>query len=933
MLSIRNIKIKNRLLLIFAAFIVPLSVLFYFMYDSTSEDIRAAELELSGNDLEGAMAKLYIGILDSRNTQQERVQGKGLDGPEGIKEVEESFLNVNKLFGDTQIVYDQHAEELLFTDKGLKEHNRDGMTLQNIKSKWMALVPMVRNSETDPKTEAYDDILTDLRTMITHLGDTSGLVLDPRLDSHYLMETTIDSLPQALMRLGRIHRVGAEVVMLNDYSQAQRMDMAGMTRNLRKIDQNDIRFNLESAMSENKRSQEFSESLQNNIPPALAAYDAQVGKLADVLDKMILGDKVSFAEFMGTFDATETNLKNILYTTMNEMDIVIAKRIVDLKSEQRHIIIVCFIFIALSIWLCRYLSKSISAPVYHIKTTLQKLAGGELNLEIEETQHLDEIGEMARAASELKIVSVEALMTKFAVDSVDSSVMIANSKNIVTYVNASLLKLFKMNEAGIRKSMPNFNADNLIGRQIDLFDPEGTSLRRDEILSNSTNSNQMMIDIGDRKFNLTISPIFSPHDKRRLGTAIEWRDMTQELAIQSEIESIVARASAGDLSARADLDGREGFFRSISEGLNNLLDGVSSATNDIIRMLSALADGNLNERITTDYQGAFGQLKNDANATAEKLSQIVVQIQNASELISQAASEISDGSTDLSERTEQQASSLEETAASMHAVSSTVKDNAQSAGEANKLAQEASQIADDGGAVVGNAVKAMSDIETASRKISDIIGVIDEIAFQTNLLALNAAVEAARAGDAGKGFAVVATEVRSLAQRSSQASKEIKELISDSNNMVKNGVDMVNKAGGSLHEIVTSIKRVAELVAGIATASRQQSGSLSEINSAVSQMDEMTQKNAALVEQSAAAAKSMEEQSRDLIDLITFFNFDGQDFDFIAPSPQLTHTPTKISARMAPEKRSSSKKSAGSAKKLSKILAKNVRAGDDWEEF
>jgi methyl-accepting chemotaxis protein len=287
--------------------------------------------------------------------------------------------------------------------------------------------------------------------------------------------------------------------------------------------------------------------------------------------------------------------------------------------------------------------------------------------------------------------------------------------------------------------------------------------------------------------------------------------------------------------------------------------------------LKNLADGDLTFRLTDGFSQAYKQIKDDYNAAMERLQATIQAIASAAREVAGASAEISGGTTDLSQRTEEQAASLEETSASMEEISSTVKKNAENAQQANQTAAGTREVADRSGAVVKEAVNAMARIAESSGKISDIISVIDEIARQTNLLALNAAVEAARAGEAGRGFAVVASEVRSLAQRSSQAAKDIKDLITNSSGQVQEGVDLVNKAGGSLSEIVDSIKRVAEIVSDIAAASSEQSTGLEQINTAIAQMDNVTQQNSALVEQNAAAAKTLEQQSGAMDEQVSFF--------------------------------------------------------------
>jgi methyl-accepting chemotaxis protein len=291
--------------------------------------------------------------------------------------------------------------------------------------------------------------------------------------------------------------------------------------------------------------------------------------------------------------------------------------------------------------------------------------------------------------------------------------------------------------------------------------------------------------------------------------------------------------------------------------------------------LAKVADGDLTVRLDDGFTAGYQRIKDDFNLTIEKLQETIAGIAGSTSEVANAAAEISTSTTDLSQRTEEQAASLEQTSASMEQISATVKQNADNARQANEFAAGTRAAADRGGAVVAQAVEAMSRIAESSHKISDIIGVIDEIARQTNLLALNAAVEAARAGDAGRGFAVVASEVRSLAQRSAQAAKDINNLITHSSGRVQEGVDLVNRAGGSLGEIVESIKRVADIVADIANASVEQATGLEQINKALTQMDEVTQQNSALVEQNAATAKTLETQSSAVTERLSSFRFEA----------------------------------------------------------
>ncbi len=345
--------------------------------------------------------------------------------------------------------------------------------------------------------------------------------------------------------------------------------------------------------------------------------------------------------------------------------------------------------------------------------------------------------------------------------------------------------------------------------------------------------------------------------------------------LQEGVGSVVDAAIQGDLSRRVTARFDDPIMRSLGNGVSNLAETVDKGLAETRSVLEALSAGDLTRRVQGQYQGAFDELKSHVNMTADRLTEIVTEIQTATGEVKNAAAEITSSSMDLSSRTEQAASSLEETASSAEEMAATVKQNAESAKSASGLAGNANQSAKTGGNVVKQAIGAMAGIEEAANKITDTISIIDEIAFQTNLLALNASVEAARAGESGKGFAVVAHEVRQLAQRSAQAATDIKALIKDSNGQVKDGVQLVNQAGSALNEILGSIGKVAGIVNEIASASQEQAVGVQEINGSIANMDEMTQQNSALVEESTASARALKDQASRLNELIGFFKLDA----------------------------------------------------------
>ncbi len=527
-------------------------------------------------------------------------------------------------------------------------------------------------------------------------------------------------------------------------------------------------------------------------------------------------------------------------------------------------------------------TRSITQPLAGALGVADAVASGRLENQID-TSGQDEVADLLRSLDKMqsalkaridadRTVADETLRIKVALDVTSNSVMVADPDGKIIYCNAAVLEMMRAAEADLRKVLPGFSADAMIGSNFDIYHKSPAHQRN--LLGTLKGIHRAEIPVGGRIFSLVASPITNARNER-LGTAVEWRDRTTEVAIEKEVSDIITAAAAGDFSRRIAAEQMSGFFRQISQGINDLLNVNSRALEELGAMLNRLSQGDLTRKIETEYQGTLGQLKDDANTTVDTLQEIIFSIKGATDAINTAAQEIASGNQDLSGRTEQQASNLEETASSMEQLTSTVKQNADNARQATTLATDAQQVAEKGGHVVSQVVETMGAIHQSSNKISDIISVIDGIAFQTNILALNAAVEAARAGEQGRGFAVVATEVRSLAQRSAAAAREIKGLISDSVDKVQTGSRLVDQAGRTMGEVVTSIQRVARIMSDISEASREQTAGIEQVSLAVTEMDEMTQQNAALVEQAASAAESLEEQARSLSDSVAVFRLPG----------------------------------------------------------
>ena len=534
---------------------------------------------------------------------------------------------------------------------------------------------------------------------------------------------------------------------------------------------------------------------------------------------------------------------------------------------------------------------------------------------------LDRMQSQLRARIESDRVTLESNRRILqALDSTSNCIRICDKAGQIVYINRALGEKLRVLEPRLKEQIAGFDAGQIIGTTIGQFyaDP-AAALARLAALTDTVRTN---LTIGGREFSVVTNPI-RDQDGNTVGSVGEWVDRTDELAAEREISRVVRAACAGDFSQLITTDRFTGFYRDTSDGINQIITTTEKGLQDIAGVLGAIASGNLTERIHATHHGLFDKLKDDSNTTVTNLTEIISKIKEASQTINVNSQEIAAGNLNLSQRTEQQAASLEETASSMEELTQTVKQNAENSKQANQLAIGASQVAVKGGEMVAQVVGTMASINESSKKIVDIISVIDGIAFQTNILALNAAVEAARAGEQGRGFAVVASEVRNLAQRSASAAKEIKSLIGDSVDKVATGTKLVESAGETMGEIVTSVKRVSDIIAEITAASQEQSSGIDQVSQAITQMDQVTQQNAALVEQAAAAAESMRDQAAAMAQVVSVFVVEATGHTAPAATPPRT-APTKGSGSMPtlkPAPRSAAKPRAASA------------SSDEWEEF
>ncbi|AGH77380.1 methyl-accepting chemotaxis protein [Xanthomonas citri pv. citri] len=613
------------------------------------------------------------------------------------------------------------------------------------------------------------------------------------------------------------------------------------------------------------------------------------------------------------------------------------------KAEKVHAtsvtltLVVLLIGIAGGLGLAFLFARSIVKSMRGAVTTATEIAGGKLDGQIN-VQGQDEVGELMRSMQRMQRdlkerierdqeIADENLRIRTALDKSSTGTFITDPERVMIYANDAFKKIVAQYESSIRLASPEFDASKVIGQHISYLGLSDATVRKAIAALERDGVTSFEERFGEVVLAQTVTSIKNEQGETS-GEVCEWRDRTIEVQVEEEVARIVRAAASGDMSGRVETNGKQGFFLQLAQQLNGLLDANAGSLEQISTLLSALSRGDLTVRMHGEFSGVFAQMRDDANATAEQLADIVGRIKMSSTAINSAAGEIASGNSDLSHRTEQQAANLEETAASMEELTSTVKQNAESARQANQLAIGATGVASQGGEVVSQVVTTMSGIEASSKKIADIISVIDGIAFQTNILALNAAVEAARAGEQGRGFAVVASEVRTLAQRSAGAAKEIKGLIDDSVHKVAEGSALVRKAGATMADIVASVQRVTDIMGEISAASQEQSSGIEQVNQTITQMDETTQQNAALVEEATAAARSMEEQAGHLAEAVSVFKLD----DSAAQAPQsarvrpITSRPVAVKSAARPVARA-----AASASRPATSQA--ALADGNWQEF
>jgi len=853
-----NVKLAHKLGLATFVFLVPLIFTVYSLISMALHDLHVAESEVSGIKVVAPLQVLAqkfayhrgasAGVISGNDNLREKLKLRE-------KEIEAIFSQTISLLETIEDVEKLQTESII-------------SSVNELKKDWNNLLDVNLSLSVKESITKHSQIVDNTLNLILSVADDSQLSLDANFDSYNMIVAVTGSIPSLTNSIGIIRAFGAKALKERKLDETSKFKLFSMRTNIQIMESN-IRTGRDSSFKANS---ELEKTLSTTFNKALSAIKG-AGELLDNefinTQRITYDTNVFFEDMTEVIEQVNTLNKDLMASTITLLE----GRADAQESKMYSILISVLILVIIGCSIMFMVIKGAVKSMSDAVLTFVEIAKGNLDNDLS-TRNKDEFGVLFNSINNMQLTlkqkSEQVGRLTSAMEGMTTNLMMADLKGNIVYANAAVKVMLGRREAQMRKVLKTFSVSTMVGSNFDSFHRNPS--HQQNLLGDPKNLPYTAeIAVAGVSFQL-IAMALMDESGIHIGTAVQWIDLTEEKDAQLQVDNLIKDAISGKLTSRIDTTSYDGFMKVLGNNINGLMDAIVEPITDAIDVAQSLSNGDLSKTMNGQYAGEFLALADAMNGSITNLSNMVDEIRSASTNVFDSSREIAEGNNELSHRTESQASSLEETASAMEELTSTVQQNAENATQASVLASSVMNKASDGGSVVKNAIMAMSDINKSSKKIADIISVIDEIAFQTNLLALNAAVEAARAGEQGRGFAVVAAEVRNLAQRSAGAAKEIKGLINDSVEAVGQGTKLVDETGQTFSELVTSIEDVSKMINDIDSAGKEQSAGIGEVSAAVSQMDEMTQQNAALVEEAAASSKSMEEQSQSLLDQVSFFN-------------------------------------------------------------
>lgn len=872
--------LRQKFALLIFAMAVPTVLVTAFYLSQSNRAVHNAR-----NELDGARYMQSAGSLLARVTRHRTVTNALLSGD----------TSGRAEGGRLEDYIEKQIDQLNTLDAELGGRFGTTQAWQQVTQQWSQIRSGAKTVTEEQNLADHDALIHDLTSLMSRVSKASDMDLDPDAFTNDLIIAATRNVAQAVIAFSNVNQHAMEA--------AVKGYLGGDDRTAIQIHLTEMQTTLDTI------SQQF--ATQPDMQAVLQTTSQQLAVYQKMLSARLLNaDKITVpaADVYAAGSPVVRALQSLSDSSYARMEAALSQRASVEVTTRDATLAVAAIALIVALLISWTIANALRTSLGRAVAVFQEIANGRYNNDIPEGE-ADEGGQvlaglrimqdrLRQQIESERAAAAENARIRQALDRVSTGVVLADASQTIIYLNEVAVGMFARTQTEIGRNIPGFAAARLLGGSLDLLFRDPAQQHR--VVQHMTGSQVQDVKLGDCTFRIVISAVVA-RDGQRIGTVMEWTERTPEVAVESQMQSMLQAVLAGDLTQRLSLDGKSGFFEGLARAVNQL---------------------------------------------ADNMAEIVATVKLAARDVYSGAEGISQGNVNLSQRTLEQSTSLETTAASVERITKTVHQNAESAARASALATSASDQAENGGGVVTQAVRAMTDINDASRRIADIIGVIDEIAFQTNLLALNAAVEAARAGEHGRGFAVVASEVRNLAGRSATAAREIKALIQDSVRKVNDGSELVTRSGETLEQIVASIKTVSALVAQIAAASREQSQGIEQINRSVLQMDEFTQTNGSLVAQAAAASQTMAQRAGELNAMMERYQLNDapnarpETGTRMAGAPQTATAVTD--AKPAPARplerrgtarpwtaRAPASKAAAAAPRYSKVVDDDT----DWKEF